>query len=40
MLLEVLAEEHIPPTRGFFLHIAHLGDARNVDAFRVGGRGA
>jgi hypothetical protein len=39
MLLEVLLDEHIPPTRGFFLHIAHLGDASNVEGFRVGAVG-
>jgi hypothetical protein len=36
MLIDVLVEEHIPPTRGFYLHIAHLGDAKNVEGFRVG----
>lgn len=35
MLIDVLVEEHIPPTRGFFLHIAHLGDAKNIEAFRA-----
>jgi hypothetical protein len=35
MLIDVLVEEHIPPTRGFYLHIAHLGDAKNVEGFRV-----
>jgi allantoinase len=35
MLIDVFVEEHIPPTRGFYLHIAHLGDAKNIDAFRV-----
>jgi hypothetical protein len=35
MLLDVLVEEHIPPTPGFFLHIAHLGDATNIEGFRV-----
>lgn len=37
LLLDVLLQEHIPPTRGFFLHIAHLGDAKNVEGFRVSG---
>ncbi|KAF6265397.1 allantoinase [Scenedesmus sp. NREL 46B-D3] len=35
LLLDVLLQEHIPPTRGFFLHIAHLGDAKNVEGFRA-----
>jgi hypothetical protein len=35
MLIDVLVEEHIPPTWGFYLHIAHLGDAKNVEGFRV-----
>ncbi len=35
LLIDVLLDEHIPPTKGFFLHIAHLGDAENIDAFRV-----
>lgn len=35
MLIDVLLEEHIPPTPGFFLHIAHLGDAANIEGFRV-----
>lgn len=35
MLIDVLVEEHISPTKGFYLHIAHLGHASNVQAFRV-----
>jgi hypothetical protein len=35
MLLDVLLDEHIPPTKGFVLHIAHLGDASLLEGFRV-----
>jgi hypothetical protein len=35
MLLNVLSEQKAPPTRGFFLHIVHLGDATNVEALKV-----
>jgi hypothetical protein len=35
MLIDTLLDEHIPPTKGFFLHIAHLGDASLVDGFKV-----
>lgn len=37
MLIDVLLDEHIPHTDGFFLHIAHLGDAGNIDGFNVSG---
>lgn len=38
MLIDVLLDEHITPTPGFYLHIAHLGDASNIEGFRVSGR--
>lgn len=39
MLIDTLVDEHIPPTKGFYLHIAHLGDATNVEAFKVSAAG-
>jgi hypothetical protein len=35
LLIDTLVEEHVPPTPGFFLHIAHLSDASNVEGYRV-----
>jgi hypothetical protein len=39
MLIDVLVDEDVPPSPGFSLHIAHLGDASNIDAFRVSPQG-
>jgi allantoinase len=35
MLLDVLAHAGVSARRGFFLHIAHLGDAASVPALKV-----
>jgi hypothetical protein len=37
MLLDVVAHSGVSPKRGFFLHIAHLGDAASVPALKVRG---